>query len=92
MQFDTSVNVGNILEVIIFLWGLVIYFSKQDKRIALLGASIDGVKQDLARLEEKQDKYNNLQQRTVELEVICRSNGHRIETLEQSLKDLHKIN
>ena len=92
MQFDTSINIGNVIEVIIFLWGLVIYFSKQDKRIALLGASIEGVKQDIARLEEKQDKYNNLQQRTIELEVICRSNGHRIETLEQSLKDLHNIN
>ena len=92
MQFDTSINIGNVIEVIIFLWGLVIYFSKQDKRIALLGVSIDSVKQDLARLEEKQDKYNNLQQRTIELEVVCRSNGHRIETLEQSLKDLHNAN
>ena len=68
MEFDGTVNAGNLLEAVVFLWGLVIYFSKQDKKIALLGVSIDGVKQDIARLETKQDKYNHLQERTIALE------------------------
>lgn len=85
MQFDGTINAGNLLEAVIFLWGLVIYFSKQDKKIALLGVSIDGVKQDIARLETKQDKYNHLQERTIALEQRCLSNGHRIDNLEKQL-------
>ena len=87
MQFDGTINAGNLLEALIFLWGLVIYFSKQDKKIAMLGISIDDVKQDIARLETKQDKYNHLQERTIALEQRCLSNGHRIDSLEKQLDE-----
>lgn len=90
MEFDGTVNAGNLLEAVVFLWGLVIYFSKQDKKIALLGVSIDGVKQDIARLETKQDKYNHLQERTIALEQRCLSNGHRIDSLEKQLDEKNK--
>lgn len=87
MQFDGTINAGNLLEAVIFLWGLIIYFAKQDKKIAMLSASIDSVKQDIARLEAKQDKYNHLQERTIALEQRCLSNGHRIDGLEKQLDE-----
>lgn len=91
MQFDGTVNAGNLLEAVIFLWGLVIYFARQDKKIAMLSASIDSVKQDIARLEAKQDKYNHLQERTIALEQRCLSNGHRIDGLEKQLDERIRI-
>lgn len=87
MQFDGTINAGNLLEAVIFLWGLVIYFARQDKKITMLSASIDSVKQDIARLEAKQDKYNHLQERTIALEQRCLSNGHRIDSLEKQLDE-----
>lgn len=87
MQFDGTINAGNLLEAVVLLWGLVIYFSKQDKKIAMLGVSIDDVKQDIARLEIKQDKFNHLQERTIALEQRCLSNGHRIDNLEKQLDE-----
>ena len=87
MQFDGTINAGNLLEAIIFLWGLIIYFARQDKKIAMLSASIDSVKQDISRLEAKQDKYNHLQERTIALEQRCLSNGHRIDGLEKQLDE-----
>lgn len=87
MQFDGTINAGNLLEAVIFLWGLIIYFARQDKKIAMLSASIDSVKQDIARLEAKQDKYNHLQERTIALEQRCLSNGHRIDGLEKQLDE-----
>lgn len=92
MQFDGTVNAGNLLEAVIFLWGLVIYFTRQDKKITMLSASIDSVKQDIARLEAKQDKYNHLQERTIALEQRCLSNGHRIDNLEKQLDERIRIN
>ena len=32
-------------------------------------AELKGIRKDIARLEEKQDKYNNLQERTHDLEM-----------------------
>lgn len=87
MQFDGTINAGNLLEAVIFLWGLIIYFARQDKKIAMLSASIDSVKQDISRLEAKQDKYNHLQERTIALEQRCLSNGHRIDGLEKQLDE-----
>lgn len=92
MQFDGTINAGNLLEAVIFLWGLVIYFARQDKKITMLSASIDSVKQDIARLEAKQDKYNHLQERTIALEQRCLSNGHRIDGLEKQLDEKIRIN
>lgn len=92
MQFDGTINAGNLLEAVIFLWGLVIYFARQDKKITMLSASIDSVKQDIARLEAKQDKYNHLQERTIALEQRCLSNGHRIDNLEKQLDERIRIN
>lgn len=88
MQFDGTINAGNLLEVAVFIWGLVIYFSKQDKKIALLAASIEGVKHDIARLEAKQDRYNHLQERTIAVEQRCLSNGHRIGNLEKHVDEI----
>lgn len=87
MQFDGTINAGNLLEAVVFLWGLVIYFTRQDKKIAMLSASIDSVKQDIARLEAKQDEYNHLQERTITLEQRCLSNGHRVDNLEKQLDE-----
>jgi predicted RNase H-like nuclease (RuvC/YqgF family) len=92
MQFDGTINAGNLLEAVIFLWGLVIYFARQDKKITMLSASIDSVKQDIARLEAKQDKYSHLQERTIALEQRCLSNGHRIDGLEKQLDERIRIN
>jgi predicted RNase H-like nuclease (RuvC/YqgF family) len=92
MQFDGTINAGNLLEAVIFLWGLVIYFARQDKKITMLSASIDSVKQDIARLEARQDKYNHLQERTIALEQRCLSNGHRIDGLEKQLDERIRIN
>ena len=92
MQFDGTINASNLLEAVIFLWGLIIYFARQDKKITMFSASIDSVKQDIARLEAKQDKYNHLQERTIALEQRCLSNGHRIDNLEKQLDERIKIN
>ena len=90
MQFDGTINAGNLLEVAVFIWGLVIYFSKQDKKIALLAASIDGVKHDIARLEAKQDKYNHLQERTIAVAEMSKQRTQNLQLGEARRRDNQK--
>lgn len=37
----------------------------------VIWSQFKGIRKDIARLEKKQDKYNNLQERTLKLESWC---------------------
>ena len=39
----------------------------------IVWAELKAIRKDIARLEEKQDKYNNLQERTRVLEVVVQN-------------------
>ncbi len=44
-------------------------------------AELRAIRKDLSRLEEKQDKYNNLQERVARVESSCKEAHHRISEL-----------
>ena len=46
------------------------------------------VRQDIARLEQKQEKYNNLQERVLRNELKIESNEIRLQTLDKVLLEL----
>ena len=50
------------IELLIYLLGFAV-------ACGIVVAELKGIRKDIARLEEKQDKYNNLQERTHDLEM-----------------------
>ena len=53
--------------------------NEQDKQLIIIGQQIDGIKNDIKRLETKQDKHNNVIERTFKLE-------QKLEDLEKRMK------
>ena len=48
---------------------LLLYLLSFAVACGIVVAELKGIRKDIARLEEKQDKYNNLQERTHDLEM-----------------------
>lgn len=46
-------------------------------------AELKAIRKDIARLEQKQDKYNHLQERVVSVEASTKSAHHRLDNLER---------
>lgn len=59
----------NLFQIIGFVSMLVGLYVTSDKTQAVFKAELTHVKEDVARLEQKQDKYNNVIQRTYKLEA-----------------------
>ena len=81
--------------------GALTAFWKMEKRLAMLEVNmsnsfemlqksfndhLEHVREDLSRLEKKQDKYNNLQERTLRVELSHASLDSRVSRLEDNLK------
>lgn len=67
-------NVEFIFQAISWILGVWVFIAKMDKRIEILSAKID-------TLTEKQNKYNNLQERVLLLEVSAKEAHKRIDDL-----------
>ena len=82
--------------------GALASYWKMEKRLALLETNmsnsfellqksfsdqLEHVRNDLSRLEKKQDKYNNLQERTLRVELNHASLDSRVSRLENNLKN-----
>lgn len=66
---------GFCFTVISALIGIGIFWGSMKTQIA-------SILQAIERLEKKQDKYNNLQERMVKVEARAASNTHRLDNLE----------
>lgn len=64
-------------------WGRI------ETKISALHTSVEDLKkstkEDISRLEAKQDKYNHLQERVILLEVHEKDDRHRIEEVEDEI-------
>lgn len=67
-------NLEFIFQAISWILGVWVFIAKMDKRIEVLSSKIDV-------LSEKQSKYNNLQERTLLLEVSAKEAHKRIDEL-----------
>lgn len=67
-------NLEFIFQAISWILGVWVFIAKMDKRIEVLSSKIDA-------LSEKQSKYNNLQERTLLLEVSAKEAHKRIDEL-----------
>ena len=64
-------------------WGRI------EAKISAVQTSVEDMKkstkEDIDRLERKQDKYNHLQERVISLEVHEKDDRHRIEEVEEEI-------
>lgn len=67
-------NLEFIFQAISWILGVWVFIAKMDKRIEVLSSKIDV-------LSDKQSKYNNLQERTLLLEVSAKEAHKRIDEL-----------
>ena len=71
-----------ILEILTMFGTIIGLYWKLDKRLALIEQKMndkfEGVKQSISRLEVKQDKYNNLQERTLRSEMEIKNIKERL--------------
>ena len=55
-----------------------------------LRSTVSSIKEDIGRLEKKQDKYNNLQERTAIVERDTETAHKRIDGVKSEIKELRK--
>lgn len=87
--------------LITFVFLAAAAYWKMDKRLSLIEQSITSFKEtmpgsmdekfknvrdDISRLERKQDKYNTLQERTMRVEIEQHQHDARISALESSIR------
>ena len=63
--------------------GALLAWGEMKASFKAVNVRLENLKEDIKRLEEKQDKYNHLQERMVRVEESSKSAHKRIDSLEQ---------
>ena len=63
--------------------GVLLAWGEMKASFKTVNVRLENLKADIKRLEEKQDKYNHLQERMVRVEESSKSAHKRIDSLEQ---------
>lgn len=68
-----ELNLRDIIELVMLVLGAAGIYWKLERKIALMGQkledTVEKIRDDIKRLETKQDRYNNLQERMIKAEV-----------------------
>lgn len=74
-----NISVDTLITIVVLVAGLATSYG-------VLKAQIAGIQSDIVRLEIKQDKYNNLQERTFLNEASTKQAHKRLDTLSHNIR------
>lgn len=77
-----ELSLRDIIELVMLVLGAAGIYWKLEQKIAIMGQKLEDtvskIREDIKRLETKQDRYNNLQERMIKAEVkISGLENHR---------------
>lgn len=77
------------LEDLVKVWPVIVAFVTFIIAWCDFKAEIKGLKEDIGRLEHKQDKYNHLQERTIITEVGLKDVKKAVEEIKERVHEYH---
>lgn len=75
-------EISTVITIIGFIVTIAVYVAMIARWSGKTSTQIDGLKEDITRLEKKQDKHNCLVERMVEVEQRSKSNTHRLNEID----------
>jgi|GEM_PF-2935325 len=79
-ELPTTFWISTFINLIVVIGGLAFSYGKLNNKVGSVGDNLD-------RLEVKQDKYNNLQERTVIVEQSTKSSHRRLDEFKKDFKE-----
>lgn len=79
MEYITDI----IIAALAFAGTLAGSLLASSKSQAVLEERVNGIKEDINTLSERVDKHNHLNERLIKVEERCKSNTHRLNSIEE---------